>query len=118
MIYTHTPKACKGKGAKYEGTVVINMPNYLERLKLMKECNVSFDNEDGETSVKLGSGGLDTAIALLEVTPRFIKKVSLKRKDGSRNFNSFEDMLDEPKLYKTCSEVSTLIFRGESLGEG
>lgn len=70
----------KTKGVS--GHVLLSLPSYLERLKMLKEAGVN----QGEVS----ASEMDTVIVLMEKIPQFVKEIKVTI-DGDK-IESFDDL--------------------------
>lgn len=103
------PTECKE--GKLKGHVVIDMPNYIQRLQYVKECN--FQVKDGEVSY--GVNNIDALVKMIEVAKKHVKEVHLKK--GKEEFKSFDDLLDDAEMDGVVNEVAGAILNGIKLGK-
>ena len=96
----------------FEGSIVLKVPQYKERLKLLKECNF-----------KLGANGdiinndsqFDSIEKLAEITEKHIEKVNLTC--NGNEIKSVEDLGYYAEGVELLNEVGGLILNGFSLGK-
>ena len=110
MLYKYKPKT---KG--FKGEIEIEIPNYIERLKIIREAQFSFNQKDGSVEASISSSNLDALIKLLELTKKYIKKVDVTF--GRAKFESYEMLLEDPRYSEICNEVANAIVNGVSVGE-
>ena len=61
-----------GKYKNITGELVLEVPGYRERLKMIKECNFKMT---GDGTVKLTTETIDSMIKLLDITEKYFKKI-------------------------------------------
>jgi hypothetical protein len=101
--------------SKYEnisGTLILSVPTYRERLKMIKECNFKVSEEG---NVNINSDTIDSLIKLLDVTEPFFKKIDLKCHDIKAK--TFEDLETYSEFDALLSEAATSILNAGKLGK-
>jgi hypothetical protein len=95
------------------GEIVLSVPTYMERLKLIKGCGFRMDAK-GE--VGLGDeDGFDAFIKLVESSKKYYKKVDVKIDEVRiRNFDGLEQ---NPKCDSLISNAASLLLHGGKLGK-
>lgn len=97
---------------KVKGSIAIRIPNYVERLKIVKNCNIQMVN--GE-AVK-NNDQMDMIIFLLEKLPKYVHEVDIDC-EGLK-IKTIEEAFEEPLLDSFLSEVATLLINPEVVGNG
>lgn len=92
--------------------ITLKVPQYRERLKLLKECNFQVSNE-GELNA--GQGQFDSLEKLVEITEKHIEKVDLKFED--QEIKSIEELGYYTEGTELLNEVGGLILNGFTLGK-
>lgn len=97
-----------------EGSIEIEIYKYKERLKLVKEMNITLD---GNSEVKFASGQIDTLEKMNDLAVSRIKKVDLIIVESGKKIES----IDELEYYSVCqlimNEVIDIVFNGAALGK-
>lgn len=96
----------------FEGMITIKVPQYKERIKLLKECNFKLSN-DGD--LQADNEQFDSVEKLLEITEKHIEKVALVH--DKKEINSVEDLGYYVEGTELLNEVGGLILNGFSLGK-
>jgi len=95
-----------------QGEIVVNLPKYTERLRLIKSCNFK-TNDGGE--IVTGFDQVDSLITAIEETQKFIESVSLVTKDGQK-IDSYEELEHTHGCDSILPEVAFFIINGPQLG--
>ena len=96
----------------FEGMITIKVPQYKERIKLLKECNFKLGKEG---DLESGEGQFDSIEKMIEVTEKHIEKVALVH--GGEEINSVEDLGYYAEGTELLNEVGGLILNGFTLGK-
>lgn len=96
----------------FEGSIVLKVPQYKERLKLLKECNFKL-SKDGE--VANNNEQFDSIEKLTDITEKHIEKVNLTH--NGQEIKSVEDLGYYAEGVELINEVGGLILNGFSLGK-
>jgi len=97
----------------YEGSAKIMLPNYINKLKLIKECNFKTKN-DG--AVEIGMDQLDSVIILAEKAKPYVKEVEIKHLESGKIAKSYDDLLENWEFEEIISEVCALPLSGGKVG--
>lgn len=95
-----------------EGKLVLVIPTYRQRLKMIKECNFKM-NEKGEVSTGLDS--LDSIVNLLDAAKPYFKKIDLKC--GEAHVKTFEDMESYPEFDTLLTAAAMAVLNAGKLGK-
>jgi hypothetical protein len=97
------------------GKVQVRVPNYVERLKILKELNLNVA-DSGETEI--GNSKMDTIILLVEKLEKFIQEIDIEIKHGdtATRITTYEGMINEPLLDGFIAEISTSLINPDVLG--
>lgn len=95
------------KHEDFTGTVVIEVPNYKERMELARDFD--FDEKDYQKAI-------DMNVKVIELVDKHLIRMSIKHKKTKKEFNSFEDLQYFSEGTELLKEFQSLIFNGPSLG--
>lgn len=96
----------------FEGSVEIQVPTYIERLRIMKELN--FKVVDGK--VETNEDTLEKMAKQVEKLGTFVKSVNIKVKKSGEIISSLDDLGFYNEGATVIMELSAYISRGLSLG--
>lgn len=99
--------------SKLEGTVEVEVPKYIQRLKYLKDANFKI-NSDG--SVGNDVDNLDLTIRAIELAEKHIKKVDLTVVETGEKIKSVEEMQYSPYCEQPLTEIGFLVINGPQLG--
>lgn len=105
-------KINKSESHEFEGEIVLTVPKYKERLKLLKQTNMKF-NAKGEISSEVDQ--FDMAEKIAEIAEAHIKSIDLTR-DGEK-FISIDELEYEADYGVLISEVGSAILSGITMGK-
>jgi len=97
------------KDNPFEGTVILKVPKYTERLQFMKTCNFGSKVEDGVN--------YDSMIEMIKIAKDHITKVELKRKEDGQEFTTVDDLEYDSEGSEILNELGTKILGGVKLGK-
>ncbi len=100
------------KHKNIKGELIIGIPKYRQRLKMMKDCNFKL-SEDG--SVNVSTETLQSIITLTDMAQEYFTKVDLKC--GDIHVKSFDEMENYSEFDGLISECATLILNAGKLGK-
>jgi hypothetical protein len=111
----YIPRCCKGENAEYEGHVMINMPDYNERMDLIDECSVEdelsadmTDEQKKKFAKKNGTRLLRNIVARLS---DFVTEVHIVRKEDEKLFDDLKgDMQYDSEMNNVMTELGTLLL--------
>jgi hypothetical protein len=92
------------------GTIEIEVPKFKERMKILKDMNISVGDDATVESSKL----LDQTEMIIDLVSSKIKKVNLSVK--GHKFNSVDDLEYYEFFQGIMSELSQVLMKGISLG--
>lgn len=95
-----------------KGELILEIPKYRDKLKLIKECNFKVSNEG---TVNISADAIDSMIKLIDMTEKYFKKINLKC--GKIEVKNFEDMESHPEFDSLISEAATAILNSGRLGK-
>jgi hypothetical protein len=105
----------KGKHAEvWEGSVLIKLPRYRERLKLVRDAGFK---PSGDGTMSADSDGLAMMDKLLEATEKNIVKMELIHKESGEKFESMEDLECYAEGVELLSDIGNVLLSGLRLGE-
>ena len=99
----------KPKAEGWSGTIKIKVPNYKERLSIVKELNL------GAIADASASEQIDLTEKLLDKVMLHVESVDLKF--GKQSFSSFEDLQYCKEGSDLINEVGSVLMTGISLGK-
>ena len=105
----YIPKECSGEDSKLEGHVVMICPTFDERMDYIDQCSFQLE-EDG--TVKGGLSNLKSIRVSVGLSKKHYKEISLKRKDGSVEYKSFDDMAADSDMDSTLIEIAAVVMNG------
>lgn len=108
-VLKFVPSAVKDKLMK--GHLMVEMPNYVERLRYMQECKLVI--KDG--SAEVGGSHIDALIKMIEASKKHVKEVELEV-DKDR-FTKFDELLDDPRFDSVINEVAAFVVNGVGVGK-
>lgn len=94
------------------GELVLTIPTYRQRLKMIKDCNFKV-NDKGEVNVS--SETLESMIKLIDLAQPHFKKVNLKC--GEIQVKTFEQMESHSEFDNLITEAATSLLNAGSLGK-
>jgi len=92
---------------KYVGKVVVNLPNYTAKLKLVKECNFAM-GKDGVAD----ASQLDSFVKMIEVAEKYIETVELKHIPSGIEVKTFQEAQDYVEFDEIIPELASIVFGG------
>ena len=119
MKYTWKPETiagADGKGVeqKVEGTVEVDLPKYVQRLKYLKEAKFKI-NPDWTVSDQVDN--LEITIKAIELAEKHIKKVDLTVKETGDKIKTVDQMQFSPYCEECLTEIGFLVLNGPQLGK-
>jgi hypothetical protein len=116
MKTNYVPSACKGKDAKFKGSVVLRVPTIDERMQYLVDADMNVDtDEEG----KPGGSMLDkakTQLALLKLSYGHYEKVDIERVRDKKKYKSLDDLRYDSECQGLLVDVANKIAAGFSLG--
>ena len=97
-----------------EGTVEIDIPKYMQRLKYMRDANFKVD-EKGEVATD-NTSALDQTIFAVSLAEKHIKKVDLTVLKTGEKVKTPEAMQFSPYCESALVEIGFLVLNGPALG--
>lgn len=95
-----------------KGEIVLTVPPYTARLRMIKDCNFSIDSK-GEVSV--GNDTLESIVKMIEATKKYIKSIDIKVKE--EEVKSFDDMEYCAGCETLMIDIASSILNAGSLGK-
>lgn len=102
------------KNEVFEGFVTVRVPKYMDRLKLLKECNFSF-GANGE--VNAGSGQFESIEKMVSVVEKHVSAVEIVVKSTQEAIKSLDDLSYTAEGSELINELANLILGGFKLGK-
>lgn len=96
----------------FTGEIKLRVPKYKERIRLLKECNLSVD-ENGEMGK--GAAQFDSVEKIIDVTESHVISVSLRY--GEQEIYEVEELGYYQEGVELLNEVGNLILSGFQLGK-
>lgn len=94
------------------GKLVLTIPTYRQRLKMIKDCNFKV-SEKGQINV--GNETLDSMVKLIDLAEPHFKKIDLTC--GEITVKNFKDMESNPEFDTLITEAATTLLNAGSLGK-
>ncbi len=119
MIYDWKPEPIDGEdGEKIEpklaGTVQVEIPKYVQRLKYLREAKFKV-NSEGQVDNSVNN--LDLMIKAVELAEKHIKTVDLTVKDTGEKITSAELMGESAYCDEALVEIGFMVLNGPPLGK-
>lgn len=111
MIQKFIPNDVK-KG-KFDGHVEIDMPSNSQRLSMMYELNIEFD-EKGNVNLK-GAGALKIMVGLFKALKTRLIVVNIQK--GDIKYKNYEDLDNDPECQDMMTEMCNALLEGIKLGK-
>lgn len=111
------PSLCKGKAAKWEGSVTLRLPTFDERYEYIEALNVKA-TEDGTVESMPLSSQLASIREMVKLSQKHYVSIDLKNKETLEEIKSFDDMQYIEDLHVVMIEVATMIIKGFKVGNG
>lgn len=104
------------KESGFEGNIMVKVPKYKERMKLLRECNFKLD---AEGNVGSGMEQFDSIDKLISITESNVSSVSLVygEGDGACSIDSIEELGYYQEGVELITELGNLILSGFALGK-
>lgn len=94
------------------GELILEVPGYRERLRIMKECNLQVNDKGNAT---LNTGAIDNLINVLDVTEKYFKKINIKY--GEITAKTFSELEDYPEFVDLINDAAGFILHAGKLGK-
>lgn len=101
---------------EFDGYCLIDMPGYVDRVKLIKELNFKVDN-DGNVEGDIMSQ-MDVMEKLFDVAKKYVKEVAVKHLKSGAELKTVDELGFYANTQKVLIQVGGLILSGPQLGEG
>lgn len=96
----------------FKGHILIQVPKYKERMKLIKELNM---NLDAKGEIALSSDNFETASKMYDIADKYVKSLSVKR--GKEEFNSIEELEYDQEGSNLILEAANVVLSGIRMGK-
>jgi len=115
MEIKYVPEACRGKKAKYSGTITLLCPTFNERYQYIDDSGFDLDakEEDADTMKQMRS-----LRKLVGMSEKHYVAVDIKTKDGNTQHTSFAEMANDPGCDAILIEIGSKMVSGFALGNG
>lgn len=109
------PSICKEEDSKFKGYLSLDIPNYVQRLKYIKECGFKA-GKDGD-SVVMGSmnDNIDALVKMIDLAKIHVKEIKLEK--GDLVYKKFDELLDDSECDGIINEIAGVILNGVKLGK-
>jgi hypothetical protein len=94
------------------GELILEIPSYRERLKMIKECNFQTDSKG---QVVISGEGIDSFIKLLDVTEKYFKKIDVVC--GEIKAKTFSELEGSPEFDSLINDCAAFILNAGKLGK-
>lgn len=103
---------------KFEGSVTLALPNYIQRMGYIKQCNFKTEKDaKGNVEVVAGMENIDSIIEMAKIAEKHVKKVDLKNLETGDVYSEWAELLDDPDCDGVIQDVSGVVINGRSLGK-
>jgi hypothetical protein len=102
----------------FDGTVVIKMPRYKERIEMIKKLNLSVTQGEDSLEVEPKNKGIDTAVFMSSVVEAHIISVDVTHKESGLVIKTLEELECYKEGIELINEVGAVLFNGLALGNG
>ena len=100
------------KESGFEGHVMLKVPKYKQRIRILRECNF---NIDAAGEMGKGAAQFDSIEKIIEVTESHVLSVELKY--GETVIGEIEELGYYQEGVELLNEIGNLILSGFSLGK-
>lgn len=108
--YRYTPELCKD--GPFNGYVVMTMPKYSERKKLIKKYGIKA-NATGQVDFEVDA--IESLSAMVDGVKEYVEEVKIKRVHDKKEYVSFEDLEYDPSCDALLEDLGRLLIQGETL---
>ena len=109
------PSICKGKAAKWEGSVTLRLPSFDEKFEYIERLSMEVD---GEGNIQASQAKQIASVReMVKISKKHYELVELKSKDGEE-VKSFEEMQYVEELHGVLIEVAGMLLNGFKVGNG
>lgn len=109
------PSICKGKAAKWEGSVTLRLPTFDERYEYIESLNIKATDE-GEIETMTTAKQIASVREMVKVSKKHYVTIDLKHKESGEEIKSFEEMQYVEDLHAVMIELATMLLRGFKVG--
>lgn len=110
----YVPECVSDKKSTLAGHVLLRIPTIMERLNYMDVAGVEIDEKG---TVNLAQGQIKGISKLMELSQAHYVKVDIKRKDGSYEFTSFDELASDGEGCKVLTDVALKILHGFNISK-
>jgi len=100
----------------FTGTVKLDMPGALERIRLVKNLNFKVEQTENKTALDTNDQ-VDMAEKMLTVVSDRLKEVDLKHNSG-KEIKTREELEIYTEAMELLSHLSNILLQGVQLGNG
>lgn len=112
-MYTFEWKPKNQETSKFEGTVLVKVPDHIERMNFVKNLNTTVDQSGQLVEAK----GIDLSVKLIAYATQYVDKVSLKRKDDGYQVPDVKWLSYDIDGAEILGEIGWCLFEGIKLGK-
>lgn len=107
------PSICKGKAAKWEGSVTLRLPSFDEKFEYIERLSMEVD---GEGNIQASQAKQIASVReMVKISQKHYESVDLKSKDGE-HVTSFDDMQYVEDLHAALIEIAGMMLNGFKVG--
>lgn len=115
MELEFTPKACRGKNAKFKGHAMLKVPSFESRFSFTSEIGIKID---AEGNVDFGETGPIIAVAKASgLMGKHVTSMFFEHKGSQKKVSKYEDMSCDPDFDPITQELANLMISGFKVGK-
>jgi len=115
MEFEFIPSQCKGDDKQFEGSITLKVLSTSEKFRLISKCEFELD---AEGIAKKSMKQLSSIADIIDYTKPYFLKIQLKKVDGSKEYNSYDDLQFNDECSNILIETATQFLNGFKLGNG
>jgi|688.fasta_scaffold651794_2 hypothetical protein len=113
---TIVPTVCKGKAAKWEGSVMLRLPTFDEKYEYIERISIDVDDDGSVQASKAKQ--IAGVREMVKISQKHYEKVDLKHKETGEVISSFEEMQYSEEMHAVLIEVAGMLLNGFKVGNG
>ena len=110
------PTICKGKAAKWEGSVTLRLPTFDEKYEYIERISIDVDDEGNVQASKAKQ--ISGIREMVKISQKHYEKVELKHKESGELISSFEEMQYSDDMHAVLIEIAGMLLNGFKVGNG
>lgn len=118
-IVKFVPEICKdidGKEAQWEGFISFRSASYDESIQY-KEMLTEIEQPAVDDWKACAKFNIQWGKRLVDLASKHVVEVDLKKKDGSAEAKSFDDMKQDDELHATMNQFASRVIVGPTVGK-